>query len=217
MRKFLTSKLTRERLDKFIAAQANDKHTLDIGCANSPYSSFFPNRVGLDEREGPGVDVAGDAHALPFPDDSFDQILCTEVLEHLHTPQLAINEMHRVLKPGGTLILTTRFVFPLHDVPGDFFRYTKYGLRYLLRDWNVESVQEETRTMEALGVLLQRIAFQTTLVGGVVTKTLVYLLARGIGTLQFLVKKEYGMRSNYATREEESILASGYYVVATKR
>ena len=216
MRKLLTSKLTRARLDPFLAAQANAKYTLDIGCANAPYANLFPNRVGFDEREALGVDVVGDAHALPFPDGTFEQILCTEVLEHLNAPQQAIDEMWRVLAPGGTLILTTRFVFPLHDVPGDFFRYTKYGLRHLLRDWEMVSLEEEAGTMDTIGILLQRIAFQTELHGGVVTKTILLVMARAVGALKFLIKKEYGMRSKIDVREEQSILASGYYVIARK-
>jgi SAM-dependent methyltransferase len=216
MRKLLTSKLTRARLDPFLARQANTKYTLDIGCANAPYANLFPNRVGFDEREAPGVDVVGDAHALPFPDDTFEQILWTEVLEHLHAPQQAIDEMRRVLAPGGTLILTTRFIFPLHDVPGDFFRYTKYGLRHLLREWEIVSLEEEAGTMETLGVLLQRIAFQADLRGGIITKTLFLMLARITGVFSFLIKKEYGMRSKIDVREEQSILASGYYVIARK-
>lgn len=216
MRNFLTSKLTRKHLDSFLAAHANQKHTLDIGCANSPYADLFPNRVGFDERPAPGVDVVGDAHALPFGDGSFEQVVCTEVLEHLHTPQKAIDEMYRVLKPGGVLLLTTRFIFPLHDVPGDYFRYTKYGLKHLLSAWKVESVQEEAGTLETMGVLFQRIAFQTSLRGGLFTKVLVLLIARCMGALQFLVRTEYGMKSKIAIREEQAIMASGYYVVARR-
>ncbi len=107
----ITSKLTRKQLDKFIERHRSDGYTLDIGCAYSPYAAFFPNRVGLDIKPWPGVDVIGDAHQLPFEDEKFDNILCLEVLEHLHSPQTAVAEMRRVLKPGGHLILSTRFIF----------------------------------------------------------------------------------------------------------
>lgn len=216
MHSFLTDKITRNQLDQFISLHANDKRTLDIGCANSPYSEFFPNRVGFDIQEGKGVDVVGDAHSLPFPDKSFEQIICTEVLEHLHTPQTAIDEMYRVLKPGGKVVLTTRFIFPLHDVPGDYFRFTKYGLRHLFRNWEIEDLREEVGTMETIGVLLQRLAFQVTLRGGAVSKLILLIAAQVVLNLQFLVRKEYGMRSKIGVREEQHILSSGYYVVATR-
>ena len=208
--------MTRERLDLFIAAHTSRAYTLDIGCANSPYAASFKNRVGFDVMPGKGIDVVGDAHALPFQDEEFEQVLCTEVLEHLHTPQEAINEMFRVLKKDGTLILTTRFLFPLHDTRGDYFRFTKYGLRYLLRDWDIISIEEEVTTMKTFAVLLQRIGYQTDLRGGILTKSLIFLLARCIGGLQLLIKKEYGMKSKIGIREEQSIMTSGYYVIARK-
>src|SRR6476661_3646451 len=133
----LSGKLTRITLDRFIAAHATDRPTLDIGAQNGPYAALFPRRVGLDIRAGAGVRIIGDAQALGVRDAAFDVVLCTEVLEHLREPQQAIDEMFRVLKPGGRLLLTTRFLFPIHDAPDDYFRYTKYGLRYLLRRFEI--------------------------------------------------------------------------------
>src|SRR4051794_9448464 len=89
----LSSKLTRVTLDRFIAAHASRRRTLDIGAQNGPYAAHFPNRVALDIRRGIGVQVIGDAQALGIVDGSFEVILCTEVLEHLPEPQKAIDEM----------------------------------------------------------------------------------------------------------------------------
>lgn len=208
--------MTRERLDPFIAAQASSVRTLDIGCSNSPYADLFPNRVGFDIEAGEGVDVIGDAHSLPFKDGEFEQVLCTEVLEHLHTPQKAIDEISRVLKPGGKLILTTRFLFPLHDVPGDYFRYTKYGLLHLFREWEILMLEEETTTMGTFSILLQRIAFQSEVRGGKFTKMILLVLARLVYTAQWLIKKEYGTHNRSVLREEKSIMTSGYYFVGRK-
>jgi len=212
---FLTAKITRKELEKFIKLHASEKYTLDLGCANSPYSQYFPNRVGLDVALGKGVDVVGDAHDLPFEGEKFDMILCTEVLEHLHTPHLAIAEMERVLKPGGTLILTTRFVFPLHDVPNDYFRYTKYGLRHLLQEWDILELKEEVDTQTTIAVLFQRIAFQSRLRGGVVTKGILFFFARIIDLFPNMIKEEYGNIGK--TDKELNILTSGYYVICQKK
>lgn len=214
MHRFLTAKITRGQLDPFIKKYQSDEYTLDLGCSDSPYASLFPNRLGVDISEGKGVDVVADAHALPMEDNTFDTILCTEVLEHLHTPAKAISEMKRVLKPGGTLILTTRFVFPLHDTPHDYFRYTKYGLLHLLEGWDVKELQEEADTMETLAVLVQRIGYQTQLRCNKISKILLFLMAKLISKMSFLVKKEYGD----IERKEEvgSIMTSGYYVVCMK-
>ena len=129
----LTTKITRVHLERFLQGQATPKRTLDIGASIGSYAAYFPNRVGVDIERAAGVDIVADAHALSFRDGSFEVVLATEVLEHLQEPQKAVDEMFRVLKPGGTLLLTTRFLFPLHDAPHDYFRYTRYGLEYLLR------------------------------------------------------------------------------------
>lgn len=206
----MIKKTTREILGKFLEARKTDNLTLDLGCKDSPYSHLFPNRVGLDVEAGKGVDFVGDAHSMPFTDNKFDTILCTEALEHLHTPEKAIAEMKRVLMPGGQLILTTRFIFPLHDAPCDYYRFTKYGLRYLFRNWEILELQEETDTMGTLGILFERMIFQTTSKAKFLK--LVWLaLSKITPKLKFLIHKEYDGINR--TKEETGLLSSGYYLV----
>lgn len=64
---------------------------------------------------------------------SYDVVLCTQVLEHWDNPQRIVNECHRVLLPGGTLIVTVPSVYPVHGYPADNWRFMPDGLRYLLR------------------------------------------------------------------------------------
>lgn len=203
MKEFLFSKLTRRRLDAFIASYASDSYTLDIGCANSPYSTYFPHRVGFDIHPGVGVDIVGDAHDLPFKDEEFEQILCTEVLEHLHTPEKAIGEMYRVLKNGGRLILTTRFLFPIHDAPNDCFRYTEYGLRHLLRDFKIIKLEAEASEAETFAILIQRLSFDQD--RNYIIRIFLALLAR-------LIHKCAGFKS----AEKQEKMTSGYYLIAKK-
>jgi 2-polyprenyl-3-methyl-5-hydroxy-6-metoxy-1,4-benzoquinol methylase len=124
----LHKKITREKKSAFLAKQGSDGKTLDIGSGDKYYAKFFPNLTSVDIDPLRKPDVVASVYQLPFKDGEFDNILCTEVLEHLAEPAAAILEMERVLKPGGKLILTTCFIFPIHDAPGDYFRYTKYGL-----------------------------------------------------------------------------------------
>jgi SAM-dependent methyltransferase len=210
----LSAKLTRVTLDRFIAAHASGGLTLDLGAQNGPYAAHFPRRVALDLQAASGLDARGDAHALPFVDGAFDVVLCTEVLEHLVEPQRAIDEMHRVLKPGGQLLLTTRFLFPIHDAPHDYFRFTKYGLRHLLRRFDAVEIQEETDSVGALAVLVQRLGMQAHTLGSATLRATWLVAARVVRRLSFLITSEYG--DSRRRTPETGIMTSGYHVACRK-
>ena len=210
----LSGKLTRITLDRFIAAHATGQRTLDIGAQNGPYGALFPNRIGLDIRPGLGVRIIGDAQALGIRDAAVDVVLCTEVLEHLPEPQKAIDEMFRVLAPGGRLLLTTRFLFPIHDAPHDYFRYTKYGLRHLLRRFEILELQEETDSVGTLAVLLQRIGMQAETLGWTPLRALWLIAAQMARPFSFLITREYG--DSRRQSPETGIMTSGYHVACRK-
>ncbi len=210
----LTRKITRDRLATFLAAHATDTLTLEVGAKRQSYRALFPNTISGDIVAYAGLDAQLDAHRLPFADASFAVLLCTEVLEHCHDPQWVIDEFYRVLQPGGKLILTTRFIFPIHDAPYDYFRFTKYGLRHLCRAFAEVSVEEEARTVETTAVLAQRLAYQV--------RWKVPLVRIGLqGMARFLLWAQHGVAEEYGdiTRAagETNIMASGYYVIALKR
>ncbi|MEX0918569.1 MAG: class I SAM-dependent methyltransferase [Candidatus Paceibacterota bacterium] len=214
MKRFLTKKMTSGRND-FVRKYQTKAYTLDIGCEGKRFLDAFPNRVGLDVIPGEGVDVVADAHQLPFEKNTFDVVLCSEVLEHLHSPKQAISEMYRVLKPGGILILTTRFMFPIHDAPADYFRFSKGSLYYLLTDWNVIDFQKEANALGTIGILLQRIVYQTDLRGGKVTRVLLLLCAHLVSKLSFLVLEEYSDVKRLK-KEPMGVFTTGYYLAAKK-
>ena len=210
----LSAKLTRVTLDRFIESHAGTGLTLDIGAKTGPYADWFPNRVSLDIEARDGIQIVSDAQALSLADEVFDVVLCTEVLEHLPEPQRAIDEMYRVLKPGGRLLLTTRFLFPIHDAPHDYFRYTKYGLRHLMRAFVIESLEEETTTVGTLAVLLQRLGMQTEPPGGRVFRAVWLVAAQLARPWSWLVAREYG--DSLRSVPERGIMTSGYHVCAKK-
>ena len=112
-----------------------DRNTLELGSLNvngSVRDYFTGPYIGVDKQAGRGVDKVMDANKLDFPDDSFDTVVSTEMLEHDPAPWLTFAEIRRVLKPGGKLLLTTRGPeFPHHDYGGDYYRYTNDALRFL--------------------------------------------------------------------------------------
>jgi SAM-dependent methyltransferase len=122
------------------AAEVAHGRLLDIGCGTKPWKDLFAEHVtehvGVD-HEGTGnprhaIDMYADAYDIPAPDESFDTVLMTEVLEHLEEPVRALEEALRLLRPGGAVVLTTPLMWPVHEPPRDFFRYTPFGLRHVL-------------------------------------------------------------------------------------
>jgi Methylase involved in ubiquinone/menaquinone biosynthesis len=111
---------------------------LDVGSGTMPFRSSVIDLVdeyrSLDiERRVPEVDIVADVRDMDSVNsDTFDVLLCSQVLEHISEPDKAIKEMARVLRPGGRLVLTVPFLGRLHEEPFDYFRFTKYGLESLL-------------------------------------------------------------------------------------
>lgn len=114
---------------------------LDIGCGEMPFRRFLPTQVryrGVDVpaaadfgmRSHPDV-TSFDGVTLPIADGSIDHILCTEVLEHASQPEALVAEMARVLRSGGTLVLTVPFSARVHHAPHDYHRFTRYRLEAL--------------------------------------------------------------------------------------
>jgi SAM-dependent methyltransferase len=87
--------------------------------------------LGCDLIPGPGVDRVEDVRSLSFADSSIGLVVCVDALEHVADPFRAVREIHRVLRPGGALVLVTPFAFPIHHRP-DYTRFTPDGIRLLL-------------------------------------------------------------------------------------
>ena len=120
---------------------------LDVGCGGRPYEQVVPDGVeylGIDTPASSlsRPDAWSLATPLPFRDSAFDTILCTQVLEHLAEPWLAVREFARVLRPGGCLIVTAPQAWNLHEIPYDFFRYTEYGLQHLCAASDLEPIEK---------------------------------------------------------------------------
>ena len=212
----LTTKVSRSRVLRFLQQYATKDRTLEIGVGNDAYRTLFPNRISLDREQRPGVhvDVVADAHHLPFQTNEFDCVVCIAVLEHVLNPTQVVKEVHRVLKPGGLFLVSVPFIYPLHDVPSDYWRFTKYGLTQLLQEFDIVECKADTNTMEAIAVLFQRIGFQCDTLWLRPLKLFWFLLAQVFVACARVITKEYGDISHRTT--EQGILATGYCVAARK-
>ena len=119
--------------------------TLDLGAGAAKYREIIKERareyLAFDMMPGKHIDVVGDALDLPFPADTFDTIVSTQVLEHIEKPWVMIKEIRRVLKSRGFCILTAPFLEPYHPDPGDFFRYSTEGMKSLFKNEGFEIIE----------------------------------------------------------------------------
>lgn len=135
---------------------------LDVGCGRKPYrhlATAATRYVGVDvdttaTREHGDVDVFYDGRTLPVADGSFEGVLCSQVLEHVFTPEEFLREIARVLRPGGRLVLTVPFAWDEHEQPYDFARYSSFGLRALLERTGFEVI-EQRKSVADLRALVQ--------------------------------------------------------------
>ncbi|WP_299385024.1 class I SAM-dependent methyltransferase [uncultured Lacinutrix sp.] len=117
---------------------------LDVGCGNKPYLSLFDNKstqyIGCDiiQSSNNSVDLVCPATNIPLKDNSFDTIFCTQVIEHVEDHDKILSEIYRLLKPNGHVILSGPLYWHLHEEPYDFFRFTKYGFKYIFEKQNFE-------------------------------------------------------------------------------
>lgn len=100
--------------------------------------------LGMDMQPGHGVDVVADIHNPPEEwIGRFSGVLCSEVLEHVERPWVALPKVAELIRPGGWIVITTLTSFPLHGFPDDYYRYTTAGLRVLMQDAGFVDVQTE--------------------------------------------------------------------------
>lgn len=138
-------------LEQFMERNANVYgKILDAGCGNMPYRRKFLHAseyVGIDYVKFPAFtakDMVGDITNLPFEKESFDIVLNNQVIEHVNDPKKVLNEINRVIVVGGTLILTAPQMCRIHGEPHDYYRFTKFGLEYLITSSGFEIVSIES-------------------------------------------------------------------------
>ena len=138
---FIPRKILRDAVRD--SGQALRGRMLDVGCGTQQYRKFVDceRYVGIEWNLAKRPPVVADVTQIPFADRTFDSALCTEVLEHLPEPGRCLDEIHRVVKPGGTVFFTVPMTMYTHSEPYDFYRFTEYGLRYLLEKHGFEVVR----------------------------------------------------------------------------
>ncbi|MDA2935714.1 class I SAM-dependent methyltransferase [Patescibacteria group bacterium AH-259-L05] len=130
---------------KFLISAAKDigpnKTVLDAGAGQCQYKSIFNKQkyvavdiaYGDDTWDYSKLDYVYDLENTPFSDNKFDSVICTQVLEHVKEPKKVLNEIFRILKPGGTIYISAPQGWGVHQAPHDYYRYTNFGLQHILQ------------------------------------------------------------------------------------
>ena len=164
-------------IGRFIRAQlrrlvGTGTRVLDVGCGDQPFrdeiASLGGRYVGIDVDAPAGTPdgrVLGTVVAMPVRDASFDVVVCSEVLEHVWETADAFSELQRVTRPGGRILITVPFIYPLHEAPRDFVRLTPYAIERLaaLHGLEVERLERAGHESQAMAVLLDRWLVRTQL------------------------------------------------------
>ena len=197
----------------FLDKYSNKCHgkLVDIGCGRKPYINYFANideYVGMDLTSSE-ADIIADAKALPIESNSVDAVLCNQVIEHDEEPVKIIAEIRRILKKDGILILSAPQMGRLHGEPDDYYRFTKWGLNYLLEKngMKIEVIEPHGGIFRAIGSHLN--FFIIEYFGK--NKLRRYLLRHTIIALNNLI---FAFLDKLPTWEKDTL---GYNIIAKKR
>jgi len=198
------------------AADLGRYRVLDVGCGPKPYYPFFEpyaaEYVGVDV-DNPAAELEGVVESLPVDDESFDVVLCTQVLEHANDPAAAVRELARVTAPGGRVLASTHGVQVYHPNPVDLWRWTHAGLERLFAnnaDWRSVTVRPGSGTAACVGMILG------IYVNLAAKRAPVAPLARGIVSLLNRGARALDGRSSLLAEPRPGTLFANYHVNAVK-
>lgn len=161
---FLNIQLNKDTLDTYMPRRAIlaaviecmnrfQGRLLDVGCGQMPYRNMMMESnqkiaeyIGLDlesssVHDTSVADIHWDGNTIPLNNETVDCAMATEVLEHSFYPEKTLNEIYRVMKKGGVFFFTVPFIWPLHEVPYDAYRYTPFSLKNHLENTGFGSIE----------------------------------------------------------------------------
>jgi len=174
-----------------------------------PLASDRPRWIYLNINERTRPDVVGDAAFLPFRVESFDSVVCIEVLEHCEYPQKTVDEIYRVLRKGGHVIISVPFICPIHADPFDFNRFTDWKLHSMLKEFHIIMLKKQGYYFTVLADMIKGYLRGTSRV--CVFKYFFYPLIPLMRVLMSVEKTEWARGS-----ERFTAYTAGFFVVGRK-
>ncbi|WOD43982.1 class I SAM-dependent methyltransferase [Hwangdonia lutea] len=233
MKYFTDIPFSNENIDRYIIRKAilsalnsslsNFKgNLLDIGCGKMPYKKYIlenskvKNYVGLDIENALTYDMAikpditWNGTRMPFENDSFNCAFGTEVLEHCPEPEIVLKEVFRILKPEGIFFFTVPFLWNLHEVPNDEYRYTPFSLERHLKNSGFSNIEIKATggwhasMAQMLGLWVRRSAMSSR------KRKVFSIILKPV--MKYLIKKD----NLEAVRFKEGQMITGLYGIAKK-
>ncbi len=223
--RYIASKINNAEINNAESNNTKSNNSvLDIGCGHKLIKNYIDNNIkyyGLDYYKTAKdwydsvPDIYGDAQALPIASASMVNVLLLDVLEHIPAPDRCIKEIDRILIPGGKLVLQVPFLYPLHDIPLDFHRWTKYGFESLFRDTGltITAIDATGKPLETAGIMLN-IALCKTLINAINDKSPLLLLLLIVPILVPIINIVCALLANFSSRDD--FMPLNYRIVATK-
>lgn len=201
------SSAVRRTLDRLL----NDHDSglvLNVGAG----STVLPGAVNLDLHDGPTIDIIGVDETLPFKDGSVGLIILQEVLEHVAKPKIMLEEIARVLRPGGRLYCQTPFQIGFHPGPCDYWRFSRQGIEELFCDphWQLQEVGISL----GHGSGFYRIAVEFFAVTMSCVSQRLYIPVKALAALALYPLKAFDALTKYSAESDR--IPGGYYCVVRR-
>lgn len=216
---FRRGKISTKNLDRLCRENATDKRTLVVHSEDVKYKAYFPNAYAVTKRAHKPADMHVDLYyrdLKKLPSESYDVILCTGLLEHVPDPQRLIDDLKRILVPGGKLIISASAVFSFHEGPDNFFHFTPFSFRLMFKDWSkIEVLRGASQPFETIAILMQRVLLQSSM--SPFARPVVELLSTIIPVFdRFLIKQYDNTWNKTPDHELDSMLPSNIQAVIIK-
>ena len=213
---FSDRKISRPLIRRFLAEHASNEATLVLHPEEGLGS--FPNRYVVSKRAEDNPDLLVDfafRDLAKIPAESYSVIVCAGLLEHIPDPQRFVDDLHRILKPGGKVLISCSACFSFHECPDDYFHYTPFGLRLLFAKWDrFEVLRGNCGPFTTIGILLQRILLQSEVFPPL--RPIIEVLVHTFPLLDRFVMRQYNTVSKNPEDESDSMLPSNLQAVVIK-
>lgn len=185
-----------DHVSEFVKTIGLGKITVELGSGNR---QLRDDVINVDLLPFPNVDLMADLLNTPFRDASIDHIILDTVLEHVPEPHVAIKEVNRILRPGGSLVCVAPWIFPYHGYPRNYYNISRDGLEFLFRDFSECKIEMNMGPTSALTNLISE--YLAVALSG--NRKILYSLLKGLTLLPIFFLKyldKYWYRSAKSTR-----------------